>query len=66
MTTGVSSAYSIRPAGETDIDTLVDLTRREAAEAERLTLSIEAATQRKIIVYIATSADGYIAREVAR
>jgi hypothetical protein len=40
----VASVYSIRPAAETDIDTLVDFTLREAAEAERLTLSIEEAT----------------------
>jgi ribosomal protein S18 acetylase RimI-like enzyme len=36
--------YSIRSADEADIDTLVDFTLREAAEAEGLTLSLEHAT----------------------
>jgi hypothetical protein len=40
----VASVYSIRPAAATDIDTLVDFTLREAAEAERVTLSVEGAT----------------------
>lgn len=36
--------YAIRQAVETDVDVLVDFTLREAAEAEGLTLSAEAAT----------------------
>ena len=40
----MACVYSIRPAAETDIDTLVDFTLREAAEAERVTLSVERAT----------------------
>jgi ribosomal protein S18 acetylase RimI-like enzyme len=40
----VASVYLIRPAAETDIETLVDFTLREAAEAERVTLSVERAT----------------------
>jgi hypothetical protein len=43
-TTSVASQYSIRLAAEPDVDTLVDFTLREAAEAERVTLSIEEAT----------------------
>jgi len=40
----VASHYSIRLATEPDIETLVDFTLREAAEAERETLGIEQAT----------------------
>jgi L-amino acid N-acyltransferase YncA len=40
----VASVYSIRPAAENDIETLVDFTLREAAEAEGITLSVEGAT----------------------
>jgi ribosomal protein S18 acetylase RimI-like enzyme len=40
----VTSVHKIRPAAETDIDTLVDFTLREAAEAEGVTLSVEGAT----------------------
>ena len=40
----MASQYSIRLAAEPDVDTLVDFTLREAAEAERVTLSIEEAT----------------------
>lgn len=36
-------AYSIRRAVETDIDTLIAFTLREAAEAERATLNVEVA-----------------------
>jgi len=40
----VTSPYTIRQAVETDFDTLVDFTLREAAEAEEVALSVEAAT----------------------
>ena len=40
----MASVYSIRPAAENDIETLVDFTLREAAEAEGITLSVEGAT----------------------
>ena len=40
----MASHYSIRLATEPDIETLVDFTLREAAEAERATLGLEQAT----------------------
>lgn len=40
----MTSPYTIRQAVETDFDTLVDFTLREAAEAEEVALSVEAAT----------------------
>lgn len=39
----MTSPYTIRPARERDIDILIEFTRREAAEAERLMLSVEEA-----------------------
>jgi ribosomal protein S18 acetylase RimI-like enzyme len=40
----VATDYAIRLAAEPDVETLVDFTLREAAEAERATLSTEEAT----------------------